>query len=48
VGPAHSHLLVSLMQAMGLPDNQIGRPSLQTHDGSSTTLSLTGPLPRLA
>lgn len=44
IGPGHSHLLVSLMQAMGLPDNQIGLGSVVTRDGANTTLDLTGPL----
>lgn len=47
VGPAHSHLLVSMMQAMGLSQNQIGLSSVVTRDGSNTTLDLTGPLPGL-
>lgn len=47
IGPGHSHLLVSLMQGMGLADNQIGLGSVVTRDGTSTTLDLTGPLPGL-
>lgn len=45
IGPAHSHLLVSLMQGMGLEDNQIGMPTIRAWDGSAVDLS--GPLPRL-
>jgi hypothetical protein len=40
-GPAHNKFLVSLMRAMGLPDNSIG----PTSAGGA---SLTGALPRLA
>jgi hypothetical protein len=47
VGPGHSHFLVSLMQAMGLSDNQIGLTNVVTRDGNNTSLDLTGPLPGL-
>jgi Protein of unknown function (DUF1552) len=49
IGPAHSQVLVSLMQAMGLPDNSIGIASA-TGDlaGSGEPVNLSGPLPRLA
>ena len=49
IGPAHSQVLVSLMQAMGLPDNSIGIPSA-TGDlaGKGEAVNLSGPLPRLA
>jgi hypothetical protein len=47
VGPGHSHLLVSLMQAMGLDNDSIGLTSVTTRDGNGTTIDLTGPLPRL-
>jgi len=45
IGPGHSHLLVSLMQAMGLENNQIGMGNVPAWDGSP--VDLTGPLPRL-
>jgi hypothetical protein len=48
VGPGHSHFLVSLMQAMGLPSNEIGLTSVLTRDGTSRTISLAGPLLRLS
>lgn len=47
IGPGHSHLYVSLMQAMGLPNNEIGMTSVQTRDAAARTISLTGPLDRL-
>jgi hypothetical protein len=47
IGPGHSHWLISLMQAMGLPNNEIGSTSVVTRDGSNRTIDLTGPLPRL-
>jgi hypothetical protein len=47
IGPGHSRLLVSLMQAMGLPNNEIGLTSVVTRDRTNTTIPLTGPLPRL-
>ncbi len=47
IGPGHSHLFVSLMQAMGMPNDSIGSRSVVTRDGSAQTLDLTGPLPRL-
>jgi hypothetical protein len=40
-------MLISLMQAMGLSDNEIGSTSVRTRDGNNTELDLTGPLPRL-
>lgn len=48
IGPGHSHLLVSLMQAMGLPNNEIGMTRAVTRDGTNRSIDLTGPLPRLA
>jgi hypothetical protein len=48
IGPGHSHWLISLMQAMGLPNSEIGKTSVMTRDGTNQTLQLTGPLPRLA
>jgi hypothetical protein len=47
IGPGHSHLLISLMQAMGLSNNEIGLTSVVTRDGSNKSIGLTGPLPRL-
>lgn len=47
IGKGHSHLLVSLMQAMGLPNNSIGMTQVTTRHGRSSTIDLTGPLPRL-
>lgn len=47
IGPGHSHLLISLMQAMGLPNNEIGLTSVVTRDGTNRSINLTGPLPRL-
>jgi hypothetical protein len=47
IGPGHSHLLISLMQAMGLPNNEIGESSVVTRDGNNSRIDLTGPLPRL-
>jgi hypothetical protein len=47
IGLGHSHLLISLMQAMGLSNNTIGSTSVVTRDGKNTTIDLTGPLPRL-
>ena len=47
IGPGHSHFLISLMQAMGLPNNEIGMTSAVTRDGKNLTVDLTGPLPRL-
>lgn len=49
LGPAHSKLLVSLMQAMGLPNNSIGISSATGNlAGSGETVDLVGPLPRLS
>jgi len=49
IGPAHSQVLVSLMQAMGLPDNSIGIPSATGNlAGMGEAVNLSGPLPRLA
>lgn len=48
IGPGHSHLWVSLMQAMGMSNNSIGSTSVVTRDGNNTTLDLTGPLRRLS
>jgi hypothetical protein len=47
IGPGHSHLLISLMQAMGMPNDQIGATSVVTRDGIANVIDLTGPLPRL-
>jgi hypothetical protein len=47
IGPGHSHMLISLMQAMGLPNSEIGSTSVRTRDGNNTEIDLTGPLPRL-
>lgn len=47
VGPGHSHLLVSLMQAMGLEDNSIGMNSTVTRDGTNRVIDLTGRLDRI-
>lgn len=48
IGPAHSQVLVSLMQAMGLPDNSIGIASATGNlAGSGEPVTLSGPLPRL-
>jgi hypothetical protein len=47
IGPGHSHLLVSLMQAMGLEDDSIGESSVVTRDGDNTEIDLTGALERL-
>lgn len=47
VGPAHNHLLVSLMQAMGLANSSIGMTSAVTRDGTNQTIDLTGPLQRI-
>jgi hypothetical protein len=45
-GPAHNRLLVSLMQAMGQPDNTFGMTDAVGADG--TMLSFAGPLAELA
>lgn len=45
IGPGHTHLLVSLMQAMDMPNNEIGLTSVPAWDNSP--VDLTGPLPRL-
>jgi hypothetical protein len=47
IGPGHSHFWISVMQAMGLPDNQIGSTSVVSQDGTNITIDLTGPLGRL-
>jgi hypothetical protein len=48
LGPAHSKLLVSLMQAMGLPNNSIGiSAATGSLAGSGEAVDLVGPLPRL-
>lgn len=47
IGPGHSHLWISLMQAMGMPNTDIGMRSVVTRDGNNTALDLTGPLARL-
>jgi hypothetical protein len=49
-GQPHNKFLISLMQGMGLPNNEIGVTSAPT-DGpgsGSVTVDFTGPLPRLA
>jgi hypothetical protein len=48
-GPPHNYLLVSLAQAMGLPDNVVGERSLRCRwaDGSSVNVGLTGRLEEL-
>jgi len=43
VGMGHSHLFVSAMQAMGMPDDSFGISSGTALDGS--TIDLSGPLP---
>jgi hypothetical protein len=48
IGPGHNHLLISLMQAMGLENDSIGATSVQTRTASSQTISLTGGLDRLS
>ena len=45
IGMSNSQLLVSLMQAMGLPNNSIGQSTVQSWNNQ--TIDLTGPLPRL-
>jgi hypothetical protein len=45
LGPAHSHVLVSAVQAMGLTNNVVGMPRV-TADGAKV-VDLSGPLPRL-
>lgn len=50
-GTPHSHLLVSICQAFGMEIDYIGAPSLPgtvPHRNITGTVSLTGPLPRLA
>jgi hypothetical protein len=47
IGPGHNHLLVSLMQSMGLEDDSIGMTNAVTRDGNNTEIDLTGPLDRL-
>lgn len=44
IGPAHNRALVSMMQAMGLPDNQIGMAGAATRGG---TMDFRNPLPGL-
>lgn len=44
-GPAHNRLLVTLLQAMGQPDNSFGLTQARGADGS--VLDLTGPLREL-
>jgi hypothetical protein len=45
IGPGQSHLFVSAMQAMGMPDNSFGQTSGTALDGSP--IDMTGPLPML-
>jgi hypothetical protein len=48
LGPAHSKLLVALMQGMGMPNNSIGISAATGNlAGSGEAVDLTGPLPRL-
>jgi hypothetical protein len=46
LGPPHSKLLVSILQAFGVDQNSIGVTSAQAKDGS--TIDLTGPLDGLS
>ena len=46
LGPPHSQLLVSILQAFGVIQSSIGVTSAQAKDGS--TIDFTGPLPRLS
>ncbi len=47
-GPAHNKLLVSLMKAMGLPNNSIGLASVKANAGTGGALiDLSGELPGL-
>jgi hypothetical protein len=46
IGPAHSHLLVSLAQAMGLELNALPMEAATAAEGG--TIDLTGPLPGLS
>jgi hypothetical protein len=45
IGPGQSHLFVSAMQAMGMPDTSFGSTRGTALDGS--TIDMTGPLPLL-
>ncbi len=45
LGPGHNRFFVSLMQAMGQPDNSFGMTTATGSDGS--TISLSGPLTEL-
>ena len=48
LGPAHSKLLVSLMQAMGVDRNSIGiEKATGNNVKKGLPVDLTGPLPRL-
>jgi hypothetical protein len=50
VGPAHSRLLVAILQGFGLDIDYLGAPSLPgkaPHSGVEGTCELSGPLPRL-
>ena len=48
-GPPHNYLLVSLAQAMGLPDTAVGERSLRCRwpDGAAVNVGLTGRLEEL-
>jgi hypothetical protein len=46
LGPPHTKLLVSILQAFGVDQDSLGVTSAQAKDGS--TIDLTGPLPRLS
>jgi hypothetical protein len=45
IGPGQSHLFVSAMQAMGMPDDSFGMTTGSALDGSP--IDMTGPLPML-
>jgi hypothetical protein len=50
LGPAHSKLLVSIMNAMGVPGNSFGSTTSAVggdYGGKGMKIDLTGPLPRL-
>lgn len=51
VGPAHSRLLVAILQGFGIEIDYLGAPNLPgeaPHVGAKATVELSGPLPRLA
>jgi hypothetical protein len=48
LGPSHNRLLVSLMNALGVSRNTIGRDTAVGHDYmKGAKIEMTGPLPRL-